>query len=84
MPELSRFGGMVIHMYPDDHPWPHFHVRYAGRSAIVRLNDMTIRGSLPRNKARTLLDWAELHEAELWDNWNAAESRGEMFKIAGQ
>ena len=28
MPEISRFFGMVIAMYYNDHAPPHFHVRY--------------------------------------------------------
>ena len=30
MPEISRFYGIVISMYYDDHNPPHFHVRYGG------------------------------------------------------
>jgi hypothetical protein len=32
MPEISRFFGMVILMYYNDHPPPHFHVRYGDPS----------------------------------------------------
>ena len=28
MPEISRFLGIIITMYFDDHDPPHFHVRY--------------------------------------------------------
>jgi hypothetical protein len=28
MPEISRFFGIVIRMYFDDHDPPHFHARY--------------------------------------------------------
>jgi Domain of unknown function (DUF4160) len=30
MPEVSRFFGMVIRMYFDEHNPPHFHALYAG------------------------------------------------------
>jgi len=30
MPEISRFFGIVIKMYWDDHKPPHFHAFYAG------------------------------------------------------
>jgi len=30
MPEISRFFGIVIRMYFDDHGRPHFHAVYAG------------------------------------------------------
>jgi hypothetical protein len=35
MPELARFYGIVIRMYADDHPPPHFHAQYAEFSAII-------------------------------------------------
>jgi len=37
VPTISRFYGIVIAMYFDDHGFPHFHARHAGASAKVRL-----------------------------------------------
>jgi hypothetical protein len=34
MPELSRFYGLTIRMYYDEHPPPHFHVSYQGVDAV--------------------------------------------------
>lgn len=31
MPEVSRFYGIVIKMFFDDHNPPHFHAQYAGQ-----------------------------------------------------
>jgi hypothetical protein len=31
MPYISRFFGIVIAMYHDDHQPPHFHARYSGQ-----------------------------------------------------
>ena len=39
MPEVSRFLG-IIAMYFRDYAPPHFHVRYAGCRASVRLNPL--------------------------------------------
>jgi hypothetical protein len=33
MPEISRFFGIVIRMYFDDHNPPHIHAFYAGNEA---------------------------------------------------
>ncbi len=33
MPEVSRFFGLVISMFHDDHLPPHFHVKYAEHRA---------------------------------------------------
>ena len=35
MPELSRFYGIIIRMYFDDHAPPHFHAAYGGEEAVV-------------------------------------------------
>ncbi|MXY22311.1 MAG: DUF4160 domain-containing protein [Dehalococcoidia bacterium] len=77
MPELSRFLGMVVQMYADDHPGPHFHIRYEGQNAAVfYLRSMRLRndrGRLPASQARAIRGWAELHEEELLENWERLE-----------
>jgi hypothetical protein len=35
MPRISTFYGIVIEMYFDDHPPPHFHALYAGEEALI-------------------------------------------------
>lgn len=46
MPEVSRFFGIVIRMYFDDHHPPHFHAIYAGIEAQVGLiRSLFLRGS---------------------------------------
>jgi len=40
MPEISRFFGMIIAMFYDDHAPPHFHVRYGGQRAIVAIDTL--------------------------------------------
>ena len=35
MPELSRFLGIIITMYYNDHLPPHFHARYNQKKAII-------------------------------------------------
>jgi len=39
MPEISRFLGVVISMYFDEHNPPHFHVRYNEWRAVVSINN---------------------------------------------
>jgi Domain of unknown function (DUF4160) len=47
MPEISRFFGIIIAMYYDDHEPPHFHVRYGEQKAIITIDALTIlRGQL--------------------------------------
>ena len=39
MPEISRFGGIVITMYFNEHNPPHFHATYNGIEALFDLNE---------------------------------------------
>lgn len=48
MPEISRFLGIVIQMYRDEHPPPHFHAIYGEFSAQISIRPLAlIRGRLP-------------------------------------
>ncbi|MEP6543818.1 DUF4160 domain-containing protein [Microcoleus vaginatus GB1-A2] len=42
MPELSRFLGIIITMYYNDHPPPHFHARYNQQKAIIDIETLSI------------------------------------------
>jgi hypothetical protein len=73
VPTISRFMGIVIAMFFDDHGPPHFHARHAEGSAKVRIDTVeVIDSSLPRRQLRLVLAWAELHQAELLENWRLA------------
>jgi hypothetical protein len=48
MPELSRFYGIVVRMYFDDHLPPHFHAHYGEHSALINIQTMAVfAGQLP-------------------------------------
>lgn len=71
MPEVSRFFGISIRMYFDDHHPPHFHALYAGAEVEVGINPLTIlRGRFPRRALGMVLEWAALHQRELLANWD--------------
>ena len=42
MPELSRFYGIVIQMYPREHGRSHFHARYSGATAIIGIANLSM------------------------------------------
>ena len=68
MPEISRFDGIVITMYFNDHNSPHFHVEYNGMEAIYDMNESAfIKGAIPSKQARLVLAWAEIHKNEFID-----------------
>jgi len=73
VPAISRFFGIVIAMYFDDHGPPHFHARHPDGSAKVRIDTLeVIETSLGRRQLRFVLAWAELHQDELAENWRRA------------
>ena len=84
MPIISLFFGIVIRMYFDDHPPPHFHASYQGFEAFVRIEDgEVIHGSMPKKAARIVRQWALDHKAELMANWQRSEALLPMELIAG-
>ena len=82
VPEISRFFGIVINMYFDDHAPPHFHARYAEFEAQVQIDPAEIlTGALPRRAFSLVADWARIHQAALFENWRRAQAREELFRI---
>ncbi|MFZ5819290.1 MAG: DUF4160 domain-containing protein [Chloroflexota bacterium] len=83
MPEISRFFGIIIFMYFDEHNPPHFHVKYNEERAIISINELKLmEGGLSRRALSMVLEWANEHRAELLQNWNSLQTTGEYSKIA--
>lgn len=48
MPEISRFYGIIIAMFFDDHNPPHFHARYGGEKIIIEIDSFRVlEGRIP-------------------------------------
>jgi hypothetical protein len=48
MPEISRFFGIIIKMYFNDHMPPHFHAEYGEHTAELSIDPLEIlHGDLP-------------------------------------
>jgi hypothetical protein len=74
MPEISRFLGIIISMYFDEHNPPHFHVKYNEFRATVVINNLNIiAGHLPAKVRGLVEEWAELHQNELMEMWTTKE-----------
>lgn len=83
MPEISRFFGIVIKMYYNDHFPPHFHAEYGEFIAEIGIETLEIiRGKLPRRALTLVLEWASLHRDELKQNWDRAREHEEILPIA--
>jgi hypothetical protein len=75
MPEVSRFFGIVIRMYYNDHDPAHFHAEYGEHEALVAIETLAVlRGGLPRRALALVLEWAVLHRQELKSDWDRARS----------
>jgi hypothetical protein len=82
MPEISRFLGIIIAMYYNDHSPPHFHARYGENEIRVNIeNGEIMSGTFPRRAQRLVLEWLELHRNEILDDWNLAQERKPLNKI---
>lgn len=60
MPELSRFGGMVIYMLFMDtkqHNKPHVHVYYGEYEAAIGIDGELLAGSLPYKQLKMVTGW---------------------------
>ncbi len=75
MPEISRFYGIVIKMYFDDHHPPHFHAEYGEDHALVHIETLAvIAGNLPPRAMGLMTEWASLHQQELQAAWDKAKN----------
>ncbi|MDX2189132.1 MAG: DUF4160 domain-containing protein [Bacteroidota bacterium] len=66
MPEISRFFGIVVYMFFNDHNPPHFKVIYNEFEANILIeNGNILNGDFPISKLKLVSAWAEIHKEEL-------------------
>ncbi len=82
MPTISVFFGVVIRMYHREHGPPHFHAIYGEQEAVIGIETLEVlEGRLSRRALNLVLDWAEIHKAELLQNWSLARERQPLRNI---
>ena len=82
MPEISRFFGIIVLMYYNDHSPPHFHVRYGGQKAIIGIETLAVlRGRLTPKALGLVVEWAAKHQEELMDDWELARRQKPLTSI---
>lgn len=79
---MSRFLGIVIAMFYRDHEPAHFHTTYGEYEITVTIRDGVVRGEFPRRALGLVLEWYQLHQAELERNWDLARAREPLNPIA--
>ena len=82
MPEISRFFGIIIAMYYNDHRPPHFHATYSGHQAIIEVaTGAVIAGKLPARAASLVEEWRQRYKSQLEHNWALCEARKPLENI---
>jgi hypothetical protein len=83
MPEISRFFGIVIKMFYEDHNPPHFHAEYSGEKVLIDIRNLSVfAGSLSPRAMGLVIEWATLHQQELMADWEKARAHQELVEIA--
>ncbi len=82
VPEISRFLGIVIGMYFDDHAPPHIHARNGGVTAKFEIaSGAMISGKFPIRARRLVREWVSLHRNHLFENWQLAKARRPLHPV---
>ncbi len=82
MPEISRFFGIIIRMYYQDHAPPHFHAIYQNDSAEYHIFTLErLKGNLPPRAHAMVMEWAEINQIELQLDWDLAQRNEPVMTI---
>lgn len=82
MPIVSRFFGIIIAFYWEDHLPPHFHAKYSGDEATIDIRTGgVLQGMLPSRALSLVNEWRERHISELIANWERARRREPLAYI---
>ncbi len=82
MPEISRFYGIVIKMFHNDHQPPHFHAEYSGAEMLVAVETLAIiAGKLQPRATGLVMEWASEHQDELRHIWDEARNQRPLDKV---
>ena len=73
MPIISRFLGIIITMYWEDHAPPHFHAKYSGYEITVDIKSGVVEGKFPKRALKHVLEWSDLHQEELLQDWELCQ-----------
>lgn len=80
MPEISRFYGIIVYMFANEHLPPHFHVKYSEFEAVVDIQTGNlIKGEIPQKQIRLVQAWVEIHRDELLQNFNFLMQENKKF-----
>jgi hypothetical protein len=61
---------------------PHFHAVYGEYEISVEVETGTIHGRFPPRALKLVLEWMNLHQQELLENWELAKQGQPLKRIA--
>lgn len=83
MPEVSRFFGIRIVFFYNDHAPLHFHAIYEGCKAAFDIRTLQMTdGTLPPRVRGFVVEWAAQHLSELEAAWEAVRHGQPPVRIA--
>jgi len=78
--KLHRIGKLIIRVYANDHPPPHFHAIAPDFEALIEIETLTIMyGRLSPQARKAVMAWALPNRAAIAAEWNRINPR---FPIA--
>lgn len=82
MPEISRFFGIRILMFYNDHSPPHFHAEYGGERVSLQIHSLAVmEGRIQRRALGMVVEWARGHQHELETDWERARKGLPLLEI---
>lgn len=81
MPEISRFYGIIIMMFYNDHNPPHFHASYGEFKVVISIDEEIVSGYMPSRALKLIFEWMGKHKHELSSNWNKCQNGEAPSKI---
>ena len=74
MPVITRFYGIVIKMYPNDHLPLHFYAIYGEYVGLIDIKTLEmIEGDLSNRTLKLIKEWAQEYQDELMQIWNTKQ-----------
>ena len=82
MPTICAFYGILIRMFFNDHPPPHFHARYGEFEATIEIGTLNVmEGHLPPRALNLVKEWAMMHTEELLEDWRLCREKAPPSRI---
>jgi hypothetical protein len=68
-------------MYWSEYNPPHFHAFYGDYEVTITIDSGVVRGEFPKRALRAVLEWLDLHQEELMENWWLAQADKRLKSI---